>query len=105
MKLMIKRLQAAYSDQSEKLTIPYKVCIERICYQYFIPVVGSIPVVYKDIYFRSSEWAVFISCSVLNITQVIFILAFWDIFFFNKIIAKVLYRMCFDDVHELIDNW
>jgi hypothetical protein len=36
---------------------------------------------------------------------VVFILAFGNVFFIYKVVAKIINRMFFYDVHERMDNW
>jgi hypothetical protein len=100
-KFMIERLKAANAYKSEKLAVLHQVCIETLGNLNHLPVIGTVPVGDECIYFGRSKRPVFCIVPVLFKTEMVFVLAFWNVFFIDEIITYFPYRMGLNDVHAV----
>ena len=100
MKFTIHRRQTSDTHKSKKFTISYKAGIKRVGDENPVPVIRSVPVIDKCIYFVRCKRPVNSVVAVLYVPQVVFIFPFGNVFFFNKIITKFFYGMCLNNIHE-----
>jgi len=99
MKFQVIRIQSAYTDQPEELTVLDKFGCKGIGYQYVVPVGGGVAIAYEHFYFIGCQPAIVVVLPFLEITQVIFVLSFGKIAAIDKVIPQGIDRALFDLIH------
>jgi hypothetical protein len=101
MKFVVKGLQAPDAYEAEEFAILHQVCVETFCNLYHFPIVGTVPVGDECVNFCGRKCPVFYIVPVLFEPEMVFVLAFWNVFFFYEIITYFPYRMGLNDVHAV----